>query len=309
MPEATPPAPVKPVAATLPDVIARVNGETIDKAEFEKAIRIIEAQNGGPVPAEQRDRVYRNVLDQMIGFKLLRQESIARKVAAPETEVEARIGTLRRGFPTEDAFNQALKQQNVTVDQLRADARSELSVTKMLEAEIEPKSAAKPEQVQEFYEKNPEHFKVAEQARASHILITVAENADAATRQAAKTKAESILKDVKAGKDFAALARQHSQDPGSAQNGGDLSTFGRGQMVPQFDEVVFSMNPGQTSELVETQFGYHIIKVTERIPARTKPLDEVRTDIENYLQNQNRQQLMQAFVGALKTKARIEILI
>jgi peptidyl-prolyl cis-trans isomerase C len=304
------PAPAKPVPAQLPDVIARVNGESIDKAEFEKAIKTIEERNGSAVPADQRDRVYRNILDQMIGYKLLQQETKTRNVTVADTEIDARLAEIQKQFPSEEAFKQTLEQQHITVEQLRADARSEMLVTKMLQTEVESKVAVKPEQVADFYQKNPDKFLQGERVRASHILISVPQSADAAAKQAAKTKAEGILKDVKAGKDFAALAKQYSEDPGSAQNGGDLNFFGRGQMVPQFDQAVFAMTmPGQTSDLVETQFGYHIIKLTEKQASHTVALDEVRPQIQQFLENQARQDATQKFVDGLKAKGKIEILI
>ena len=145
--------------------------------------------------------------------------------------------------------------------------------------------------------------------RASHILITVAQDADAAAKAQARTKAEQLLKDVKAGKDFAALAKEHSQDPGSAVNGGDLGFFEQGQMVGPFNDAAFSMQPGATSDLIETQFGYHIIRVAEKQAARTIPLDDVRPQVEQFLQNRNREEQTEAFVKALRAKGKVEILI
>jgi peptidyl-prolyl cis-trans isomerase C len=302
--------PIKPVPAQLPGVVARVNGEAIDKAEFEKAVKSIEDRNGSSVPADQRDRVYRSVLDQMIGYKLLLQETKARNLAVSDTDIDSRIAQIRGQFPSEEAFRQTLDQQHITIERLRDDARSEMLVTKMLQTEIESKLSVKPEQVVEFYQKNPDKFMQGERVRASHILISVPAKADAAARQAAKTKAAGILDEVRAGKDFAALAKQYSEDPGSAQNGGDLNFFERGQMVPPFDEAVFAMTtPGQTSELVETPFGYHIIKLTDKQASRTVALDEVRPQIQQFLENQARQEATQRFVESLRAKGKVEVLI
>jgi peptidyl-prolyl cis-trans isomerase C len=308
-PSAAPEAAVKPVPAQLPDVVARVNGETITRAEFEKAVQGLEAQNGGTVPADQRDRVFRGVLDQMIGYKLLVQESNARKIPVPEADLNARIAQIRGQFPSEEAFNQVLAQQKLTVDQLKADARSEILVTSLLKTEIESKVATKPEAVADFYQKNPDKFQQGERVRASHILIAVPQNADAAAKQAAKAKAEGVLQELKAGKDFATLAKANSADPGSAQNGGDLDFFEKGQMVGPFDQVAFTLKPGEMSDVVETQFGYHIIKVTDKQPSRTVPLTEVREQIQQYLDNQSRQTATEAFVESLKAKGKVEILI
>jgi len=303
-----PPA-VKAVPAQLPEIVARVNGEAINGAELENAVKGLEGRAGGPVPADQRDRVYRGVLDDMIGYKLLVQEAKARKIAVPDAEVEAQIAQIRSQFPNQQQFEQALAAQKMTLEAVRNDARSEMSVEKLVEGEIAAKVAVKPEAVSDFYQKNQDKFQQGPRVRASHILITVPQNADAATKQQAKTKAEGILKDLKGGKDFAATAKENSQDPGSAVNGGDLGFFEQGQMVPPFEQAAFALKPGEMSELVESQFGYHIIKVAEKQAQRVVPLDEAKGQIEQYLGQQNRQAETQAFVNALKAKAKIDVLM
>jgi peptidyl-prolyl cis-trans isomerase C len=304
-----PVVPPKPVPAVIPDVVARVNGETVTKAQFEDALSALEQRNQGPVPPEQRDRVYRGVLDQLVGIKLLAQEAAARKVAVPEAEIEAQLEQMRKQFPSEAVFTEALKQQNKTVETLKAEAHDSLAIQKMLEAALADKIAVTPRQAQDYYDKNPDQFKRPDQVRASHILISVQQDADVAAKAAARRKAEGVLKQVKAGGDFSALAKENSQDPGSAINGGDLGFFQRGQMVPPFDQAAFTMKPGSTSELVETQFGYHIIRVTEKKDAGTVTIDEVRPQLEQYLQNLNRQREMQTFVDGLKARGKVEILL
>ena len=308
-PESTEPAVVKPVPAQLPDVLARVNGESVTRKEIEEVIQSIESRAGGPLPAEQRDRVYRDLIDRAVGYKLLMQEAKARKVNVSDAEVEAKIDEVRKQFPSEDLFKQALASRSLTLDRMKSEARQELAIFRLIEGEIAGKVAVKPEQVEDFYKKNPDQFKEPERVRASHILISVPENADAAAKAQAKTKAEKVLKDVKSGKDFAALAKQHSQDPGSAVNGGDLGFFQQGQMVGPFNDVAFSLKPGATSDLVETQFGYHIIRVVEKNPGRTVPLDEVRPKLEQYLQGQNKETQTEAFVKSLRAKGKVEILV
>jgi peptidyl-prolyl cis-trans isomerase C len=299
----------KPVPAELPDVIARVNGQDINRADFERALQSVESRAGAPVPGEQRDRVYRDLLDRLIGFALLTQESKARNVVVPDADVEARMTQIRGQFPSEEVFNQMLAERKLTLEQMRNDARQDMAVAKMLSDEVEAKSAVKPEQVTDFYAKNPDQFKQPERVRASHILIAFPENGDAAAKAQARQKAEQILKDVKAGKDFAALAKEHSQDPGSAANGGDLGFFQQGQMVGPFNDAAFSLPPGSTSDLVETNFGYHIIRVAEKEPGRTVPLEEVRPQVEQYLQNLNRNEQTEAFVKTLRSKGKVEVFI
>jgi len=299
----------KPLPEKLPDVIAKVNGESVTRTELEDYVRNLEGQAGSPIPADQRDRIYRGVIDQLVGYKLLVQEAKARKVVVADADVDARIAEVKKQFPSEDLFMQTLIDRKMTVDQIKADARRDMSIARLIEAEIAPRVAVKPGQVEEFYKSNPDKFLQPERVRASHILIATAENADAATKAQAKAKAQQVLKDVKAGKDFATLARQHSQDPGSAVNGGDLGFFPQGQMVGPFNDAAFSLKPGATSDLVETQFGYHIIRVAEKQPARTVPLEEVRPRIEEFLQHQNRESETESFVKALRAKSKVEILV
>ena len=298
-----------PVPPELPAVVARVNGVDISKGELETALGELEARAGQSVPAEQRDRVVRGVLDQLVAYKLLLQESAARSMAVPDTDVDARVAQIRSQFPTEQAFTETLEQRKMTPAGLRTDVRQGMQIDRMIDAEVSTRGAVTAEQVNDFYTKNPTEFQRGERIRASHILIRVAESADAAAKDQARAKAADVLKEAKAGKDFAALAKEHSQDPGSAPSGGDLGYFERGQMVGPFEQVAFSLTPGQTSDLVETQFGYHVIQVVDKQVARTVPLAEVRTQIEEFLQGQNRERETQSFIDQLKAKGKVEILI
>ena len=124
--------PAKPVPAQLPDVLARVNGEAVNKTEFDRAVSALEARNGGPVPAQQRDRVLRQVLDQIVDYKLLIQEGRARKIEATDAEVDARMKEIQAQFPTEDAFKQMLTARKTTLEQVRSDIRQDITVQKLI---------------------------------------------------------------------------------------------------------------------------------------------------------------------------------
>jgi len=307
-PQTTPAvAPPKPVPAQLPEVVARVNGESIGRAEFESAVRSLEARAGGQVPADQRDRVYRGVLDQLIAYRLLVQESKSRKMDIFDTDIDARVAAIKKQFPTEEAFKQTLAQQKMTEAQLREDTKADLLVAKMLDFEI--KVSVPLQEVTAFYQQNPDKFQQSERVRASHILIRLPEKADEKVKQEARAKAADVLKQVTSGQDFGSLAKQHSQDPGSAPSGGDLGYFQQGQMVGAFERAAFALKPGEVSDIVETPFGFHIIKVVDKQPARTVPIDEVRPRIEQFLQNQQREKQTQAFVESLRTKGKVEVFI
>jgi len=305
---AQPPQPVKPVPQQLPDIVARVNGQDVKKAEFERMIDTIVRRAGQPIPTERRDEILRGALDQLVVYTLLSQECQTRQIKADPTEIDQRVQQLRGQFPNEQAFAKALKDRGMTLDNLKRDAQVDLSVNKLMDAEMATQPAVTDQEAKDFYDKNPDRFKQGEAVRASHILIRVNQDADAAARKKAKAEIDALLKQVRAGGDFAKLAQEHSQD-GSAAQGGDLNFFTKGQMVPAFDQVAFSLKPGQVSDVVQTQFGYHIIKVTEHKPARTVPFEEASGQIKQFLTQQHQQQHADEFIAALKKKSKIEVLI
>jgi peptidyl-prolyl cis-trans isomerase C len=312
-PAETPPAAasapvVKPVPLQLPDVIARIDGEPISRGEFERAVRNVEARAGRTVPADQRDQVYRGILDELIAFKLVLQEARARSLTIAEQEVDARIGEIRKQFKTEDEFQKALTARQMTLEQLKGDTRTEMTVNRTLESEIGPRAAVQAQELETYYKENPDQFKQPERLRASHILIAANETATPDVKKAARAQAEEVLTRARAGEDFAALAKQFSKDS-SAQNGGDLNYFPRGQMVPAFDKVAFALKPGEISDVVETPFGYHIIKATDYKPAGIVPLSEVSTRLESFLRARKEQDLANAFVRSLRAKYKVEVLI
>jgi peptidyl-prolyl cis-trans isomerase D len=166
------------------------------------------------------------------------------------------------------------------------------------------KLVVSPQDVEQYYKQNLSRYQTPEQVRASHILFKTEGKDDAKVR----AQAEDVLKQVKAGGDFAALAKKYSEDT-SKDNGGDLDYFGRGRMVPEFEKVAFDLKPGETSDLVKSQFGYHIIKVVDHKAGATRPLDEVRMEIQEQLLSEkaNEYVVKQASdLGTLKTASDLE---
>jgi peptidyl-prolyl cis-trans isomerase C len=301
------PAPPKPMPAQIPDVLARVNGEAVTKTDFDRLIRNMEL-GSGPIPAERRDEVLRRALDQLVTYTVLMQEAKTRDVSVADAEVDARVQKMQSQFPSEAEFKKALAARSTTLERLRADARIDLIIGKMMDTALEGQTPPTDAEIREFYDKNPSNFQQKEAVRASHILILVDEKADAAAKQKARATIDAVLKRAKAGEDFAALAREHSQD-GSAAQGGDLGFFGRGRMVPAFDQVAFSLKPGDISDVVTTQFGYHVIKVAEQRAPTTVPFEQVSERIRKFLTEQKKQQRASAFIDDVKKRAKIEVLV
>ena len=299
-----PPEPPKPVPETIPEVVARVNGENIPKTEFDRLVTQMEMQAGQPVPRDRRDEVYRAIMDQLVTYTALVHESRARDIEVSDAEAkqvsDARIAELRKQIPDPKAFNTALAQRNMTLDRLRADIRKDIAISKMMEAQLAGAPQITDAEITEFYEKNPDQFSGV---RASHILIRP-DGFDEASKKTAREATEAVLKEARGGADFAELARKHSKD-GSAQQGGDLGFFTKGSMVPPFSNAAFALQPGQISDVVETQFGFHIIKVAER---KDIPIAEATEKIRQFLTGKHRDDRQQAFVTQVKSKSRIEVL-
>lgn len=308
MPPQAPPA--KPMPAALPDVLAKVNGESVERWELENALKRAEARAGSPVPADKRDEVLRRILDQIIAFHALAIESHARKLDPTDAEVDAQLAMVKKQFPDEAEFQKNLTSEGLTLATFRRQTMQSMRVQKIVELEVNSKVAVADNEVDAFYQMNLERFKEGDSVHASHILIEVPKDADEAAKKAARAKAEGILKQARAPKaDFAKLAKENSQDPGSAPNGGDLGFFPKGQMTPTFEEAAFKLKPGTVSGLVESPFGFHIIKVTERRGPRTTPLAEVGPQIKEFLLHGQRQTKLDQFIEQAKAKTKIQILV
>jgi len=160
------------------------------------------------------------------------------------------------------------------------------------------------EEISTFYTENPTYFEASEEVSARHILFKAEAGADAETKAVAKAKAEAARKRALAGEDFATLATELSEGP-SAPKGGDLGFFSKDRMVPPFSEAAFALKPGEISGVVETRFGYHVIKVEERTEARTVPLEEVKDRIRQGLSQEGQQGRIEALLADLREKAEI----
>ena len=304
-----PPAGPKPMPAQIPTVLARVNGEAIEKWEFDNAVKSVEQRAGGPVPAERRDEILRGVLDQLVTLHLLAQESKGRHIEVSDADIDGQIARIKQNYPNEEAFTKDVAAQGMTIAMLKSQTRQRMLAQKLVESPDVTGGIQVPDpDVDAFYKQNPDRFKQPESVHASHILIGLPQNATVQQKTQARAAAQDTLTKIKAGGDFAVLARERSNDS-SGQNGGDLGFIPRGQTVAPFEEAAFKLKPGAVSGIVETQFGFHIIKVHERRAARTVPFAEVSGQIKQFLEQQQKEQKLQQFVEGAKSKAKIQMLV
>ena len=187
------------------------------------------------------------------------------------------------------------------------DLRARLITEKVMKEVIEKEATITDEKLTEYYEENMEEFSRPAQVRASHILIEVKPDADEATVAEAQKKIEMVLNEVKAGMDFAELARKHSGGP-TSRRGGDLGYFSKGRMAPEFDQAVFALESiDDVSGIIKTQFGFHVIKLTGKKEAQQQTFEQAKRRIEARLKQQQKRDRYKGYVDELKANARIEV--
>ena len=294
------------------DAVARVNGELLARDEFDTlvadTVTRYEAQGGQSLTDEQRQLVQRQVLDTMITRAVLEQEIAQRGIAVDEEAVDAALQQFKSQFPSETAYTLALEEQGLTEGEFLPELRFQLDVEELLQTVVYEGLVVDEAEMTSFYTENPQFFTRDEQVAARHIIFTTEGDEDDEARATMRTALEALREEIIAGADFAEVAREHSQGP-SAPNGGDLGTFGRGQMVPEFEAAAFALEEGAISEVIETSFGYHIVQVTQRIPAETLSYEDAAENIRAYLTQDKRNTEAQGYVDGLRTSAEVEELI
>jgi len=232
----------------------------------------------------------KNILDQLINYELLYQQAQKEKVKIHSDEINLEIDKIKDNFSTPEEFNEALKANNITLTQLKEDIRRQLMINSILE-ETKNQISITDDELLEYYNKNKESLHEPEQVHARHILVKTEEEAN------------NILLQLKEGiTDFAEMAKEKSIGP-SASSGGDLGFFARGQMVKEFEDAAFSLEPGETSGVVQTQFGYHIIKCEERKEEYSPTFEEAKEKINNTLRQQRENEAISALNLKLKEEA------
>ena len=293
-----------PVPRELPAVVARVNDETIDRWEVEAAVREITLANLHPLPQAERDELLRTVLDRLIDHHIASQAARARGVAATEAELEADLREMRSEQASDRAFADRLATAGISAEQLRHQRQLSLDMAKLVRAAAG--GAVSDASINAYYRDNRDRFLLPEAVTASHILIRVNREASAEQRAEAQRRAAGIRDQILGGADFGRTARDLSEDTGTALAGGLVGTFPRGQMDPAFETAAFSVKPGEISDVVETPYGFHIIRVDEHLAGRMQTLDEVRGDITALLTVRAEQEALAKLIEEAKRKGKIE---
>jgi parvulin-like peptidyl-prolyl isomerase len=296
------------------ETIARGKGFEIKQGRLDESVITIRAgaaSRGNAMPPDAVRRLEREVLKRLINIELLKQRATDEDRQKGEVEAQKRLDQLIERAGSEEAMARQLKAVDLTIERLRAKLIEEATAEMVLQREMNIQISD--EEVKKFYDENPARFEQPEKVRAAHILLatrdpdTRREFSDA-EKAAQLRKMEGLLERARRGEDFAAMAREYSEDRGSKDKGGEY-TFPRGQMVPEFEAAAFSLPPGKVSDIVTTAFGYHIIKGYEKIPASVLPLDDkVREEVRDALKAQRLAAEMDAHMKILAEAAGVEIL-
>ena len=276
------------------------NGQFIGEDRYRQLLGM---QNPPMTTAEFEDGMRRNIL-----FEKLR-DAVTAWITVSDVEVDREFRRRNEqvklqlvSFPA-DKFREGLTATDAELaayfdghkEEFRIGEKRKIRFVTVDVQTLRGRVAVAPTDVERYYNDNIEQYSTPEQVRASHILLKTEGKDEAAVR----AQAEQVLAEVRAGGDFAALATKYSEDDGSKANGGDLDFFGRGRMVPEFEQVAFSLQPGAVSDLVKTQYGFHIIKVVEKRAGSVRPLEEVRDQITEQLKWDRAQQQASDLVNQL----------
>jgi peptidyl-prolyl cis-trans isomerase C len=285
-------------------VLLTVNGEPVQAYEVRLVMNNLAAQLQASGQQYDQERLFQASAQQVVDTKLLAQEAQHRELAAEPQMVDNIMTQVESEAGGTEALGVFLDEMGITKAQLRDSITESITAQRLIDETIRPAVQVTDRDVEAFYKENPEMFQRPEEVHARHILFKVDEGASEEDKVAARIRADDARARALEGADFAALAKELSEGP-SAPNGGDLGFFSADRMVKPFADAAFALEPGSISDVVETQFGYHIINVEERRPPTTQSLDEVRESLKNGLIERKVGESIQATLEGLRDKADI----
>lgn len=290
------------------DKVAAVNGVIISRGEFDRELDFFvkrAAPDGQPIPDLQMAKIKNDVLESLIDREVLFQESRKKGIEVKADTVADQLKSIKQRYPDEAQFTKILKDMGMTESDVQNQIKRGMSIQQLITDEVAGKMEISDEESKQYYDTHPEFFKQPERVRASHILIKVDQNASEGQKAEARKKIKDVQQKLQKGEDFAALAKTYSEDS-SGPEGGNLGYFQRGQMVQPFEDAAFQMKPGETSDIVETRFGYHLIKVVDKQPEKTLAYAEIKDRLNEHLKEQKLETEVDTYIDNLRKGAKID---
>jgi peptidyl-prolyl cis-trans isomerase C len=293
-------------------VAADVNGEKIMAADLNRLLDSFKAQEPGlttgtPAATKALGDLRTQILDQLITTKLLAQEAKRRKIVADPKQVDDAVANIKSGFKTDAEFRAALSKDGKTPDDLRRTIAEELSIRE-LSTQLTADVTVSNDDIAAFYNANLKDFTIPEGVKARHILLAINPNAPDAEKERVKKRALDLIRQLNNKADFATLAKDNSDDQSNKDQGGDLGAFPRGQMVKAFEDAAFAAPVGKIIGPISTDFGLHIIRVDEKIPAKVVPLADIQKDprLKTLILKNKVQKRLDESITKLRTAAKIK---
>ena len=298
-----------------PGDAVRVNDETISYQRYIGFYTEYRNSKGVAVGARGDQlnllmQLRREAMDEMIEQELIRQAAEEAGIEVAEEEVDAAVEELREVFEDPEDFVARLKGEGYeTVEAYREHVRRMIAAKRYLDDIRLAQSEVTDEDLEAYYHANEHRLTFPERVRVRHILLTWKPMGTRDDRGAVREQMTPILERARSGEDFAELARELSEDYQTAKNGGDTGLFHRGEMVPAFERMAFSLEPGEISDPVETPYGVHILKLVEKRPPELVPLEAVREQLREHVREERAEQAVEAEIQRLREQAEIEVLI
>ena len=290
------------------DKVAVVNGVVITRDQYDKELQVhLErvSRQGKQISDDRMAELKKEILEGLIEREVLYQESRKADIKIDDQKVNDQLAGIRKRFQSEEEYEKALKSMNLTEAEIKIQIQRGLAIRELIDIKVANKIVITDEETKAYYDANPQFFQQPGQVKASHILIKVEPTADEAQKAEARKKITEVQQKLKDGGDFAALAKEYSEGPSNAR-GGDLGYFKRGQMVKPFEDAAFSMKPNEVSDLIETRFGYHLIKVYDKKPEQTLAYADVKDKIAQRLKQEKVQKDATQYVENLTKGAEVE---
>jgi peptidyl-prolyl cis-trans isomerase C len=318
--EAATAAPAAPVAATTEgatkngadsSIAVEVDGVKLAKAQLdadmEKKLITLKSQIPPENVEQAKVEIRKGLIEEFVVRTLLKKEITAKKVTVAEKEINDILEEMKTQLPPGVTMDEMLKKNKIDPAKIREEITMNIQINKLVMKDLGGKVKIADKEVTDFYNKNLDKFKQPESVHARHILVSKVAGDTEKIKTEKKAKAEDLRKQLVAGADFAELAKKNSDCP-SKENGGDLGTFSRGQMVKPFEDAAFTQEKNVTGPVVETDFGYHIIQVLEHKVAQVTKLDgETKKQIQTYLERQKQQGAFDTMMKKLKASANIVV--
>ncbi len=294
-------------AETINKFVAIVNDEVITQQDIDQLLSVLYAQYSqeykGDELLQKMEQIKKDILNQIVEDKLVLSRAKELGIKVNDSEIDERLDYVKKGFPSEEEFYKTLETQGVTIANLKDRYRDQIMMKKLVDYEVKSRVSVLPSEISDYYEKHKSQFREGDKYWVKNILVKAKDNV---SFELAKVEIDSVYNKLKEGGNFDDIAKQSSQGP-NAEKGGDMGYIEKGQMLEALDNVIFKLKPGEFSEPVKSEIGYHIFKVENIKYGKQTSLEDAQKDIQMALFQEKFKTMVNEWLSGLKKKAYISI--